>query len=313
MKAIFRVMTMAVLLAFLLLGLALAWWWSHPPDAVRELRAHHGGLDRLERTPVTGLGDDVERWSLIAPGSDTVTALWRRGSHAEPDWVVVLLGGIGTDDRAALLVPSELPVGVLAVSWPWKGSRTMSQGEFLRTVPAMRGALLSTPGAIARGVEGVRKAHPNARVVLIGASLGVAPTVAALALTRVDALVLVDGAADLERLMQFEVARELGPKSTVGWLAGPAGSLGGRLLASLEPSRHAAAAAGTPVLLVDAAEEERYPPACVERLHQTFPHARRVQHPGPHIRPEARAQVLAVIEAAVTWIGTLPRAERAPN
>src|SRR5207344_1836374 len=114
---------------------------------------------------------------------------WQAGANAHPSWVVVLLGGIGTDDRSALLVPDSLPVGVLAVSWPWKGSRQMSPHEFLLRVPAIRVALLETPGAIARGVEAARRACPGARVALIGASLGVPPTVAALPLANADALV----------------------------------------------------------------------------------------------------------------------------
>jgi hypothetical protein len=295
------------LLLLLLLAGALAWWLTRPGDAVVELRAHHGPLVSLEREAVAGLGAGLERWALIGEGRDTVSALWRRGAHPEPEWVVVLLGGIGTDDRAALLVPAELPVGVLAVSWPWKGSRRMSQVEFLARTHELRAALLETPGAIARGVEAARRAHPRSRVALIGASLGVPPTVAALALAKPDALVLVDGAADLARLLRSEVRRQLGQNAAAGLAAGPAAALGGRLLSSLEPSRFGAQGRDVPVLLVDAAEEERYPRACVERLHATFPHATRATHPGHHIRPENEAQVASVIGQAVAWLESLPR------
>jgi len=48
--------------------------------------------------------------------------------------------------------------------------------------------------AIARGVDALRRANPDARVAIVGASLGVPPVVAALPLARPDALVLVDGA-----------------------------------------------------------------------------------------------------------------------
>ena len=47
----------------------------------------------------------------------------------------------------------------------------MSPLAFVANVPAMHGALMRTPGAIARGVEAVRRACPGIRVVLLGASL----------------------------------------------------------------------------------------------------------------------------------------------
>lgn len=239
-------------------------------------------------------------------GPDTVTGLWRASPRPRPEWVVVLLGGIGTDDRSALLVPDSLPVGVLAVSWPWRGPRRMDRHEFLASVPAMRTALLSTPGAIARGLEAVRQTCPGSRVSLIGASLGVPPTVAALPLAHPEALVLVDGAADLPRLLRSEISRELGRGPWAPVLAPPAAALGARLLSSLEPARYGAYARKTAVLLVDAVREERYPPACIARLHATFPHAAHARHPGGHIRPTRNPDVAATIAMVASWLDTLP-------
>jgi len=94
-------------------ALAGAAWWQNPPDPEAELRAHHRPLVTLERKPAPQLGRGFERWLMIAPGPDTMTALWRPGirTDARP-WVAVILGGIGTDDRAAALVPDSLPIGV---------------------------------------------------------------------------------------------------------------------------------------------------------------------------------------------------------
>jgi hypothetical protein len=284
----------------------LVWWWTHPPEPARDVLAHHHPLVALERLPLPELGSNFERWLMIA-GPDTVTGLWRAAARSQPEWVVVLLGGIGTDDRSALLVPDSVTVGVLAVSWPWKGPRRMDRHEFLANLPRMRGALLNTPGAIARGLEAVRRTCPGSRVALIGASLGVPPTVAALPLATPDALVLVDGAADLPRLLRSEVARELGGSVWGRALAPPAAALGARLLSSLEPGRFGAYVRETPVLLVDAAREERYPPACVTRLHATFPHAAHARHPGGHIRPTRNPDVVAAIETVASWLNTLPR------
>ncbi|HEX5633888.1 MAG TPA: hypothetical protein VFX50_11705, partial [Gemmatimonadales bacterium] len=95
-------------------------------------------LLKLERIPAPELGPGFERWRMIGAHRDTVTGIWRSGaadgagpSSAQPHWSVVVLGGIGTDDRAALLVPDSLPVNVLAVSWPWKGARQMGAWQFV--------------------------------------------------------------------------------------------------------------------------------------------------------------------------------------
>ncbi|MFI5370599.1 MAG: hypothetical protein ACHQ52_03500, partial [Candidatus Eisenbacteria bacterium] len=262
----------------LLLTLAVAtWWWAHPPDPATELRARDHPLARLERVAAPELGARVERWRMIAADGDTVSGLWRGPAPATtrnhpsatptgagaisasgqpaapPSWVVVLLGGIGTDDRAALLIPDSLAVGVLAVSWPWKGSRRMGRWEFIARSPAIREAMLRAPAAMARGVAAARHEAPGARVALLGASLGAPPTIAALALTRPDALVIVDGAADLRALLRSETSRALGGGKVAALLAPAAGALAARLVSSLEPERHGAEAHGIPTLVLDAA------------------------------------------------------------
>jgi len=289
-------------------ALAGAAWWQNPPDPEAELRAHHRPLVTLERKPAPQLGRGFERWLMIAPGPDTMTALWRPGirTDARP-WVAVILGGIGTDDRAAALVPDSLPIGVLAVSWPWKGSRRMGHMEFLGNARALRAALLRTPGALARGVEAVRRAVPGARVALVGASLGVAPAVASVTLARPDAVALVDGAADLGPLLRRETHRVLGGGIAGVVLAPPAAAFAARLLSSLEPSHFGAATRDLPVLLLDATDDERYPPECIARLHATFPHATGARHPGAHMRPEDRGQIAAIIDRVWTWLRGLPR------
>jgi hypothetical protein len=286
-----------------LISAAILWGWTCSFDPEAEVRAHHRPLVALERVPAPQLGRGFERWRMIAPGQDTVTGLWRPGApERSSEWVVVILGGIGTDDAAARLVPDSLPVGVLAVSWPWKGPRNMSALAFLANVPALRAALLRTPGAVARGVEAVRRAVPGARVALLGASLGVPPTVAALPLARPDALVLVDGAADLRRLLASESSRVLGGGIAGAILAPPSGALGAMLVSALEPARYGDRAGGMPVMLIDAERDERYPRECVARLHAAFPHAEIATHPGGHLRPEHRPQITAIVEAVWRWL-----------
>ena len=297
-----------------------SWIWLHPPDPIADLRAHAGRLVSLRRTPAAALGARVERWRMVASNGDTAVGLWR-AARARPEqaaaaspgrapasaraWAVVILGGIGTDDRALLLVPDSLPVNVLAVAWPWNGARRMGWLEFIARVPIMRRALLRTPGTIALGVEAVRRECPACRVALLGASLGAPPTAVALSLERADAIVLVDGGADLDRLLRAEVSHAT-RGGIVGAIVGAAaGVLGARLLSSLEPARHLASARELPALLVDAEREERVPQACVERLRETFPQADRATHVGGHVRAENAQQIASLVEIVWGWLAAL--------
>lgn len=287
-----------ILLLALAAAIGFGWWFTHPPDAGHDVRAHFAPLASVDRVPAPELGARFERWTMRDTHGRVTTGLWRPAPPGPgPRWVVVLLGGIGTDDRAALLVPDALPVSVLAVSWPWTGPRRMDQLGLIVRTPGLRSAMRRTPACLATGVAAARRAEPGAKVALLGASLGVAPAVAAAQIERPDALALVDGAADLRRLLRSEIARAASPALA------PAGSaLGARLLSSLEPARHAPALAGLPVLLVDAEHEARYPPACVAALHAAFPHATVATHPGGHLRPEDSAQVLAIVEQVWGWL-----------
>jgi hypothetical protein len=137
---------------------------------------------------------------------------------------------------------------------------------------------------------------------MVGASLGVPPTVAALPLVKADGLVLVGGAADLGRLIRSEATRALGGGPLASGLAGLAAPLGAWLLAPLEPARPAGHARELPTLLVDAEREDRLPRACVERLHAAFPHAARATHPGAHLRPEDERQMRVILDTAWDWM-----------
>lgn len=295
-----------ILGACALLALAFAAWWVWPADVGAGLRAGAAPLERVLREPRPDLGPRVERWRLVTTRGDTVWALWRPAAASGRRWTAVMLGGIGTDDRAALLVPDPLPVSLLAVSWPWRGPRRMPAHELARRLPEIRDAALASPAALALGLAAVSRTPgvDTSRIALLGVSLGVPPATAALAISNVpDALVLVDGAADLGRVLAQGLEREgVAPR-----LAAPLGALGGRLLRPLEPWHHRRAAARLPVLLVNSRADELLPRAAVERLHAALPHAEVRWRDGVHIRPEQGARIAALADAIRRWLERLPR------
>src|SRR5262249_7723165 len=246
--------------------------------------------------PVTGVGG---AGSARDPGRRSAPS---RGA----DWTVVILGGIGTDARAALLVPESLPVSVLAVSWPWKGPRHMSQWEFVSSAPAIRAALLRTPAALASGVAAARQAQPGTRVGRAGAGPGGPPAGAPPPVPRAGARVVVDGAADVERLLRSEAGGALREGSITAKVAQLSVPIAARMLAPLEPSRRDPTERDIPTLIVDAEHEARIPRACVAALHARFPHARLAKHPGSHLRPEDQRQVSSIAATVWSWLSEVP-------
>jgi pimeloyl-ACP methyl ester carboxylesterase len=187
----------------------------------------------------------------------------------------------------------------------------MGTWQFVTNTPAIRGALLRTPDALVRGITAVRKARPGTRVALVGASLGVPPTVAAMRAANVDALVLIDGGADLGRLLHAEAGRALGEHTFTARFAQACSPMVAWMLAPLEPSRRFPNERQVPTLIVDAEDEERLPRACVKALHARFPHATVATHPGAHMRPENPEQMGAILRAVWEWLAAAGR--RAPS
>ncbi len=297
---------LALLAALALAAAAIALVRGGGPGApVAALRARFAPLARLEREPRPDLGERVERWRMIDARGDTALALWRAAAPgAARPWTVVMLGGIGTGDRAALLFPDDLPVHVLAVDWPWHGARRMHGLHLALVAPRLREALLHTPACLALGLDAVARAPgvDTARVALLGASLGAPPSIAALRLSRRPAaLVLIDGFAGLQPAMRFGLARETHPR----WLAGPLATLGAGLLDPLEPAHHAAAL-GLPALVINAARDERIPRECVARLHALMPHATIRWRADTHVLPERRALIADMAHEAAAWLDSLP-------
>ncbi len=286
--------------------LALVAWWALPPDAGHELRARTPALVRVARGPLAGTAG-AEAWRLTTDRGEVLDAIW---NPAQPTtgrpWVAVLLGGMHTGDRAALLLPGSPPVGTLALDWPWDGPPRMSTLELVRRLPAVREALLSSPGAIAVGVAAVRReaATYAPRIAVVGVSLGVPPALAALSTgANPDALVLIDGGADLRSQLAMRLERHL-----PHLLADPLAALAARLIDPLEPARHFEAARTVPTLVINARGEQRLPATAVARLHAGLSQAERRWHEGKHIRPERLADVRELALEASEWLEGLPAA-----
>jgi hypothetical protein len=273
-----------------------------PPEPAGVLRRYYRALERVERSPAPALGDRVERWRMTTAAGDTVHAIWRaaRPGAASP-WTVVMLGGLVTGDRAALLVAPDLPVHVLAVDWPWSGRRRMTPWEIAARLGAIRRAVLRSPATLAHGVEAAFRQPEvdSSRLALLGASLGVPAAVAALRLTQAPAaLILIDGGAGLATMFAAVLRREGWP----GFLVPPAAALAARLVQPLEPAVHDGVGSVKRVLLINSLDDELVPRACAERLHRCFPDAEIRWRTDVHLKPQRLDRIAEIAREALVWL-----------
>ncbi len=312
MRLLYPIVGVAVLAA------ASAAWWAFPPEPTSVLRSCQSPLARVEQAAAPELGPRIERWRLLDARGDTVRALWRPAPpEVRAPWTLVLLGGAMTGDRAALLLPADLPAHVLAVDWPWSGPRRLSAWSFAREHLAIRSAVLRAPAALALAMEAL-SAEPRvapSRIALLGASLGVPPALAALALTdSPKALVLIHGAADLEGLVRHALEGRVRPGALRAFLA----AYVARLVHPLEPALHLERAVRVPTLIISAGADEWLHPSGVAMLETGIPAASIVRHGGGHVLPKQRELIAEISRDVMGWLDRLdsphvasePRAER---
>jgi hypothetical protein len=292
-----------------------------PPGAARaardpapELFKHYAPLAKVDRKPAPSLGAHVQRWIMVSARGDSAFALWRPASpRMQRPWTAVLLGGFHTGDRTALLVPEDTTFNTLGVNWPWRGKRRLTPTEFAVALPAIQRACMSSPAVLALGVEAVARTPgvDPGRIVLVGASLGAAPALAALRLTSTpDALVLIDGGADIEHMIQAALEHE-------GWLSAPAAvSAAGayQWLWPLEPTLNAPVAARLPVMLLNSSSDERIPRESIQKLQASLPHATVRWRTGPHIELKQKDVFAQLVRDVNGWLrGIEPPAAARPS
>ncbi len=305
-----RVFRLLTILGVLLIALGALWNAVHDPLA--ELDAFASPLVRLERHPRPAIGPGIETWVFDAASGERDSALWRPSPiPSDTCWTLVMLGGLGTGARGGLLIPEELPVNVLALEWHWEGPRAPRGMQFVEHAFGFRRLVLSAPAALARTVDAAARAREvdTTRIAILGVSLGVPPSVAALHYTRqADAVVLLHGGASLDVLMARSLDREHVPK----WLARIGGRIGASFIAPIEPALQSARTREMPALLLSSRTDEIIPREAAERLHALFPRGTSRWGEGPHIRKFRTALIDSLSRELVTWLDAGPGRRAAP-
>lgn len=294
-------------------ALGIAWLLRDP---VPRFDARRGALASAREGASGPRGAAVVHEVEIAGSSGlTVRLLLQRpadppdGASAVRRPLFLILGGFVRGRAAAALLPDTLAVVVAALDYPFEGDRRATGLAALAQAPAIRRTLYDTPPAVSLALDYLL-ARPDvdpARVELVGASFG-APfaTIAAARDPRVTRLWLAHAGGDTFAMIDEGLKREIA--------FAPARRASAALLNLLAsgprfaPERWIAQVAPRPVVMLNAADDERIPRHSVEVLWAAAREPKElVWLPGAHMQGN-RPDVLAAVVAAV-----LERAASAPG
>lgn len=220
---------------------------------------------------------------------------------------VVILGGHLTGAEAVRLVGPVPGLTVVAMSYPFDGNPRPSAIEFLKQLPAIRGAFLDTPPALMLVLDHLVQRHDvdPTRIEAVGVSLG-APfvTIAGALDRRVRRVWALHGSggsfAPLEASMRqsvgFPPARYLGAAVATVIIAGP----------RLAPERWVAGIAPRPFIMVSAEGDERLPRASVEALFRAAREPKEIiWMDGGHVHGDAETigRLVAIVMSRIAQSG----------
>ena len=257
--------------------------------------------------------DSVHRVEYVrlraASGLDVELAIkWPReagGRCASGDArpAVILLGGHRTGRNAVHLVHDTRGTVVAALSYPFEGNHRVKGPAIVREVPAIRSAVLDTPGALMLAVDYLiaQPCVDPTRIETVGVSLGAPFVVIAGAMDqRIARVWAVHGAGGIYTPLEFNLRRQLGSRAG----SVPLAALGAVLLSGerLAPERWAPDIAPRPLVMINALDDERIPRRSVERLYRSAAEPKEmIWMPGAHVRSEAEA-VRPLIDLVLTRI-----------
>lgn len=286
---------------------ALILWLLRDPEPVFDART--GALtqvDTLESVEGDGHRESVIR--LTNAKGLVVTLAVRRpiASATSPRPAFLILGGAERGRGAAKLLADTRGTIVAAMDYPFDGDLKAKGLAILALVPAIRRAFYATPPAVTLVLDYLRR-DPEvdpARMELMGASFG-APfaTIAAARDPRVTRLWIAHGGGRPYLMIETGLRRDV--PSTL--LRVPLAALGTLLVSGprFAPEHWIDRVAPRPVVMLNATEDERIPPAAVQALWDAAQAPKeQIWIDGPHMLG-SRPQILQAIVDSVMWrVGT---------
>lgn len=215
---------------------------------------------------------------------------------------LLILGGKGTGARAAGLIRLIRPAALCSMDYPAFETKKITLRGSLAFITGMREASLDAVAGAFNVLDYLcaRGEVDTSRIIVVGASLGVPFAVISASLDqRVNALVLVYGAGDLDHLIDWNLRRKL--------KFAPARLLVSRILstaaAPFEPSAYIGRLAPRPLLMVNSRQDERIPEACIRHLFGKAGEPKTIRWlTSAHIHPTNRELINSLTETVSGWL-----------
>ncbi|MBM3898672.1 MAG: alpha/beta hydrolase [Gemmatimonadetes bacterium] len=286
---------------------ALVLWLLRDPEPVFD--AHTGALTQVDT--LESVEGDGHRESVIRLTNDTgliVTLAVRRpiASTTSPRPAFLILGGAERGRGAAKLLADTRGTIVAAIDYPFDGDLKAKGLAVLAQVPAIRRAFYATPPAVTLVLDYLRR-DPEvdpARMELMGASFG-APfaTIAAARDSRVTRLWIAHGGGRPYLMIESGLRRDV-PNAL---FRVPLAALGTLLVSGprFAPEHWIDRVAPRPVVMLNATQDERIPPAAVQALWDAAQAPKeQIWIDGPHMLG-SRPQILqAIVDSVMSRVGS---------
>jgi len=210
--------------------------------------------------------------------------------------VILVLGGYGTGARAAGLVRLSRPALLCSIDYPAFEVKKTGIRSGLGLVLEVRRATLNAVAGIFNVLDylSARPEADTSRITVVGASLGVPFAVIGAGLDeRADALVLVYGAGDLARLIDWNLRRKL--------KFPPARFLLSRILSTAAAPFEPSAYIGR--LMVNSRLDERIPEPCIHHLFNRAGEPKTMRWLATaHIHPKNRELIDSLTAIVSGWL-----------
>ena len=288
-------------------GIAGLWIWSGLYRKADHTATIVSARSRLVHTEEKLLPDSAGKKRIAFELTDergrrTRGELHLPAGHSSKLPGLLILGGKGTGARAAGLIRLTRPAALCSMDYPAFETKKITLRDSPAFITGMREASLDAVGGTFNVLDYLcaRGEVDTSRITVVGASLGVPFAVISSSLDqRVNALVLVYGAGDLDHLIDWNLRRKL--KFT------PARLLVSRILstaaAPFEPSAYIGRLAPRPLLMVNSRQDERIPEPCIRHLFSNAGQPKTIRWLATaHIHPTNRELIDSLTETVSGWL-----------
>lgn len=216
--------------------------------------------------------------------------------------IVLVLGGLGTGERAAGIIPLDEPVLLVALDYPEAPLDPPGLLQVPQRIGTLNEAVLQAVGSgfLALDFLCSLPQADTSRVSVLGASFGAPFAVIAGALDcRIKAVVLLQAAENMGALIDWNLRRRIPSpllRRPLSWLLGS-------LAAPYEPGNHIDRIAPRPVLLVNSLQDEKIPRNLAEALREKAgPSAEQVWLDSGHLHPSHAELIDTLTMITANWL-----------